>query len=330
MCYVTGIMRWVGASRVVGAVTDDRKIWHERDFPVRLRVEPEVMLEPEEGIPMVQLAGKVSFYADASAPHGYNGVLRSSPTLLKSSADGELILEMLREQKLHPVSRPVDPRKLEKRLYPVIGGVGGDKTPISVSVPETLSPEGTPMPVGAEAAATGRKHTEIQYELMHLGQQMNLSLWVARNDRSQICKGQTLGEMQGVVSGLPTQFNEATQRTIELIDVLWLKDNAIVAAFEVEDTTSVYSGLLRMSDLLALQPNLDISLYLVAPDDRQDKVRQEMLRPTFRIREKPLGTVCGYISYSKLQEKLDGINRFELGSSLTPAFLKKLAEYYGR
>ena len=85
-----------------------------------------------------------------------------------------------------------------------------------------------------------------------------------------------------------------------------------------------------MSDLLALQPNLDIALYLVAPDDRQDKVRQEMLRPTFRIREKPLGTVCGYISYSKLQEKLEGINRFELGSSLTPAFLKKLAEYYGR
>ena len=330
LCYVTGIMRWVGAFRVVGPISDDRKIWHERDFPVRLQVKPEVMLDPEEGIPMGQLAGRVSFYVDASAARGYNGVLRSSPTLFKNSADGELILRMLREQALHPVSRPVDPRKLEKRLYPVIGRIGGDKAPINVSVPETPSPEGTLMPAGEEAATTGRKHTEIQYELMHLGQQMNLSLWVARNDRSQVCKGQILGEMQGVVSGLPTQFNEATQRTIELIDVLWLKDNAIVAAFEVEDTTSVYSGLLRMSDLLALQPNLDIALYLVAPDDRQDKVRQEMLRPTFRIREKPLGTVCGYISYSKLQEKLEGINRFELGSSLTPAFLKKLAEYYGR
>ncbi len=37
---------------------------------------------------------------------------------------------------------------------------------------------------------------------------------------------------------LPLQFDEATNKTIELIDVLWLKGNAIVAAFEVESTTS--------------------------------------------------------------------------------------------
>ncbi len=63
-----------------------------------------------------------------------------------------------------------------------------------------------------------------------------------------------------MVEELPTQFNEATNRTIELIDVLWLKGNSIVAAFEVECTTAIYSGLLRMSDLLALQPNLNINL----------------------------------------------------------------------
>ena len=69
-----------------------------------------------------------------------------------------------------------------------------------------------------------------------------------------------------------SQFNEATNRTIELIDVLWLRGNTIVAAFEVDATTSVYSGLLRMSDLLALQPNLDVNTFLVAPDERRDKV----------------------------------------------------------
>ncbi len=34
-------------------------------------------------------------------------------------------------------------------------------------------------------------------------------------------------------------------------------------------------GLLRMSDLLALQPNLNIKLYLVAPDEKQSKVRAQ-------------------------------------------------------
>jgi len=327
LCYVTGIMRWVGALRVVGPVNDDRQIWHERAFPVRLQVQPEMMLDPENGIPMEQLAGRVSFFANPKNARGYNGVLRASPGLLRND-DGDLILEMLREQARSPVSRPVDRKKLEKRLYPVTGTFGQTKVSIEVSVPDTPSSGPTPVPAGEEAAATGRKHTEIQYQLMRLGGQMKLGLWVARNDRSQNWGEEVLGTMKGTVSQLPTQFDEATQRTIELIDVLWLKNNAIVAAFEVEDTTSVYSGLLRMSDLLALQPNLDVALYLVAPDDRREKVRQEMLRPTFNLREKPLGRVCGFISYSKLQEKVEGINRLGLGGSLNPTFLRDLAEYF--
>ena len=106
--------------------------------------------------------------------------------------------------------------------------------------------------------------------------------------------------MSGNVSKLPAQFNDKTIRTIELIDVLWLHENSIVAAFEVEATTSVYSGLLRMSDLLALQPNLNLDLFLVAPDDRRAKVRQEISRPTFTYRAKPLPEVCGFVSFERL------------------------------
>jgi hypothetical protein len=40
---------------------------------------------------------------------------------------------------------------------------------------------------------------------------------------------------------LPGQFDDATNRTIELIDVLWLQADAI-AAFKVEHTTAIYSG----------------------------------------------------------------------------------------
>ena len=109
------------------------------------------------------------------------------------------------------------------------------------------------------------QHTEMQYRLLKLGSEMGLSLWVAKNDRTKTYNGEILGSIKNIVTELPTQFNEATNRTIELIDVLWLRGNSIVAAFEIECTTAVYSGLLRMSDLLALQPNIDIRLYLVAP-----------------------------------------------------------------
>jgi hypothetical protein len=137
-----------------------------------------------------------------------------------------------------------------------------------------------------------------------------------------------LGSVTGLVDKLPTQFNETTNRTIELIDVLWLKGNSIVAAFEVEATTSVYSGLLRMSDLIALQPNLSINLFLVAPDDRRDKVESELMRPTFKLRDTPLACLCGFLGFDSLIEKVKAIQHLGLASSLKPDFLQKTAEYF--
>lgn len=197
-----------------------------------------------------------------------------------------------------------------------------------VSVPE---PELTPVtasetPESAESATT--RHSEIQYQLLTLGAELGLDVWVARGDRNRKWKGNTLGSLPKMLDRLPTQFNEATTRTIEFIDVLWLTGNSIVAAFEVECTTSVYSGLLRMSDLMALQPNLDIKIYLVAPDERRDKVEQELLRPTFSLREKPLAKICGFLPFDVLCEKLAGIKKLGLSGSLKASFLETTAEFF--
>ena len=54
------------------------------------------------------------------------------------------------------------------------------------------------------------------------------------------------------------------------------------AAFEVEHTTSIYSGIVRMLDLAASTGNAVRGLYLVAPDAREDDVRRQLLRPAFR------------------------------------------------
>jgi hypothetical protein len=92
--------------------------------------------------------------------------------------------------------------------------------------------------------------------------------------------------------------------TIELVNVLWLKGNAVVAAFEIESTTSIYSGLLRMSDLIAMQPNLNIPLYLVAPDERRQKVFAEVNRPTLSRLSPPLVDLCRFIAFSALRDQL--------------------------
>ena len=83
-----------------------------------------------------------------------------------------------------------------------------------------------------------------------------------------------------------------------------------------------------MSDLLALQPNLDLDLYLVAPDERRTKVQQEIARPTFAYREKPLPRVCGFIGFQKLMEKVEGIRKLGIAGSVKAEFLKTTAEYF--
>ena len=292
-------------------------------------MKPLVLLDPEYGVPMEQFEGKLDFYRGPQHRGGFKGFLRMSPNLFKREGDGGVVLKAVREAERNPVSKPIDLRKLARkpRYFKVEFRKGKVAVPTVVSVPEQDDDDPTVVEPKASSEPPTR-HSEIQYHLLKLGAELGLDVWVARNDRSKSYKGELLGAMSNVLDELPTQFNEATNRTIELIDVLWLKGNTILAAFEIEATTSVYSGLLRMSDLLALQPNLDLALYLVAPDERRTKVQQEIARPTFAYREKPLPKVCGFIGFGKLMEKVDGIRKLRLAGSLKPDFLRTTAEYF--
>lgn len=153
---------------------------------------------------------------------------------------------------------------------------------------------------------------------------MGVDIWVARNDRKREWAGNRFTDLPALKSDLPVQFDEATSRTIQLIDVLWIKGNAIVAAFEIESTTSIYSGLLRLSDLIAMQPNLNIPLYLVAPDERRDGVIAQVNRPTFCRLNPPMNRMCRFISAETLRDKIVQIDK--LTRHLSPGFLVDLSE----
>ncbi len=168
-------------------------------------------------------------------------------------------------------------------------------------------------------------HTEIQHLLLKLGSDMGLGVWVARNDRNREYKGQRLADIATVREELPRQFDEDTSRTIRLIDVLWLRRDTVVGAFEIEKSTSIYSGLLRMADLVALQPNLNIPLYIVAPDARRAKVREEINRPVFsRALEPPLAATCRYIAFDRLREEVARVGN--LVRHLKPEFMAEISE----
>ena len=96
---------------------------------------------------------------------------------------------------------------------------------------------------------------------------------------------------------------------------------AIAHAFEVEHTTSIYSGLLRMADLLAMQPRMNIMLHIVAPIDRRDQVRREIVRPVFSVLEGgAMSTRCSFLSYDAVNDLPNQPNLPHLRESIVTDF----------
>ena len=315
LCYLTGLSRFIAVLEVTSsAFKDSAPIWKDEDFPCRVRLRTVVALTPETAVPIHELRDRLTIFENLTSPHAWTGRLRGSPAKWKAS-DGDVILAALQDALENPVARPVDKKKLARRPRALRAKIG------PVTVPE--KPEGE-TPALPETAETASDHTEIQFVLLRLGVSMGFSVWAARNDRNRGYKGKPFSEHFQLLDSLPLSFDEATTRTVEFIDVLWLKGNAIIAAFEVESTTSVYSGLLRMSDLVAMQPNLNMPLYLVAPDERRDKVFVEVNRPTFSRLSPPLADVCRFISFSSLQNRLREIG--DVLRYLKPEFLEELSE----
>lgn len=311
LCYLTGVSRFIGVLDVLSEpYRDDSPIWPDEDFPCRLRVRPVIALTPETAVPVQQLRDALTVFQDLKTPNAWTGRFRGSPSRWKES-DGRAVLEALREAKRNPVSRPVDPRKLARRPRSFRTKVG------PVTIPESEQEE-------RAVSVAPTAHDELQWLLLKLGNDMGLSVWVARNDRGKEVRGNRFRDLPRLRDSLPAQFDEATNRTIELIDVLWLQGNSIVAAFEIECTTSIYSGLLRMSDLIAMQPNLNIPLYLVAPDERRDKVVSEVNRPTFSSLPVALNQVCRYVPVSELRERYDRVK--DIVPYLRPEFLEEISE----
>jgi hypothetical protein len=300
VCYLTRLSRWFGLLEVIeGPFIDNKPIFlPEGDpFVVRFRVRPAVWLDVDKAIPIRDEAIWMGLSFTRGLEKGsiaWTGKVRGSLVRL-DDFDGRFLAEKLRSQSISGNTYPVDEHDARKLATHTV--TRPDKV-VTVSVPDSSGAieEG---PVVPEAEV--RESTRIQALLAAIGTQMGMSIWIPRGDRGAVLK-EWRNEENTLIGRLPLNYDDTTLRTIEQIDVLWLRGRSIVRAFEVEHTTSVYSGILRMADLLALQPNMDIKLHIVAPESKRDKVFQE-IRPVFSLLEKgPLADSCTYLSYDSLRE----------------------------
>lgn len=319
LCYMTGISRFFAIEEVTGKpYQDESELWSEAVFSGRVPIDVLFSLEPQYAVPILSLKPYLSYFQNMKTEHSWTGHFRGSPNEIDES-DALAIIQALEEAKKNPIYRDFDKQKLDRRVPTFETKTG------AVSIPDNDEDD----EVG-EPKHRGKKHTsheEIQWLLLNLGEQMGLSLWVAANDRSKTYNGKQMQSFSKMRNSLPIQFDAATNRTIELIDVLWLQGNTIVAAFEIEHTTAVYSGLLRMADLITMQPNINIPLFIVAPDERFDRVQKEINRPVFsKALARSLPEICRYIPYSELVTKIKQAEAGGFLRYLRPDFLDEIAE----
>jgi type II restriction enzyme len=169
-----------------------------------------------------------------------------------------------------------------------------------------------------------RSHSEIQAWLRDLGHALGFRIWIAANDRGRLHEGVPLG--RDCLEHLPEKVATAPGAdAVRLIDVLWIaaEEDRVCAAFEVEHSTSIYSGIVRMLDLALSGGDLDgvADMFLVAPDARESDVRAQMARPAFsRIADLNMA----YLPYNELASHREQIARFGTGMKAIRAIARPL------
>lgn len=296
LIYIKGLSRWAGVLEVVdGPVIDKTPLFLPLNDPfiIRFRVKAAPSLPLDQAIPIREDEVFRALSFTRGNEDGYwLGPLRRSLQHIEET-DGSFLESLLLRQLSQPRIYPLDRAQLDQLKPKQVKRADGT---VGVSVPKD-EPE-----LEATQTKASRDSIRNQADLAKLGEMMGFRIWLPRNDRAAILQHWQPAD-GSLLETLPLNYDDTTLETIEQIDVLWLKGRAIQRAFEVEHSTAIYSGLLRMADLLALQPNMNIALHIVAPAERRDKVLSEIRRPVFSLLEhQPLAERCTFIAYEDLHE----------------------------
>ena len=226
---------------------------------------------------------------------------------LKKS-DGELLERLITDQNINRISFPLNQKETDeykRKKESFIKKFLIKETEEHREVIE-LKSEAKHMEESLEVieVKSEKKYNEssiIQAYVSKIGKALGFKIWVPNHDKVNIKEISKLSD-DDFLESLPIDAS----KIIKQIDVLWVNKKLVVRAFEIEGTTAIYSGILRMCDLIEENPNTNTKLHIVASSSRKEEVFREFSRPTFQ----KLQSHCSYISYEEIiklaeQEKLE-------------------------
>ena len=156
------------------------------------------------------------------------------------------------------------------------------------------------------------EHTEMQWRLIRLGKKADFDVWVPAADQPKEFDGNKFKDF------VIKQFQESIDVPpyIKNIDTVWKLGHSIKSAFEIEHSTSIYSGILRLSDLRSLTPNSTYPLFIVANRERKNKVFEQLRRPTFSNEYLALDRCVKFLSYDAIRKLDVGTKKEQIGLNM--------------
>jgi hypothetical protein len=155
------------------------------------------------------------------------------------------------------------------------------------------------------ALASLLSHSQVQTLLGAIGFAKGNDIWYPQIDRAGL--DWSLTGRFPLHRSLPPRFS-SVEPVLSEVDVLWMRRGGgdLVALFEVEHTTSIYSGLLRFNDVHLVAPELHPRFSIVSNDTRRSLYVRQVNRPTFQ--RSGLAEICTFMEYENV---LDWFNRLK-------------------
>lgn len=141
--------------------------------------------------------------------------------------------------------------------------------------------------------SNGLTHSQAQTLLGSIGSLKGYGIFVPRNN-IDLLDWNLVPEFH-VVGTLPSYIEQRTRFASE-IDVIWIDQTTelVAAAFEVEHSTPVYSGLLRFNDVLLTCPG-NKRYFVVSNEAKRDQFVRQLQRPTFQ--RSGLSEMASFLDY---------------------------------
>jgi hypothetical protein len=141
-------------------------------------------------------------------------------------------------------------------------------------------------------------HTQVQTLLGGIGSAKQYDVWIPPHDRPAL--DWSLTPRFELADRLPPAF-QAVEAILQEIDVVWIRrgSTGLAALYEVEYSTPIYSGLLRLNDVRLSNPAID-RLTIVSNEPRRSAFVRQLNRPTFQISS--LSSVCTFLEYSEVYD----------------------------